>query len=53
MRELTEEEKLQAIMSEDFQRFFDRATRVVERALYEKVNILTDYAGTDDDDQEG
>lgn len=33
------------ILSEDFQRFFDRAGRIVERALAECVDISTDYTG--------
>ena len=53
VRELTEEEKQQAMMSEDFSRFFDKATRVVERALFEKVDIFRDYSGLDDLDLEG
>lgn len=48
VRELSEEEKQMIILSEDFQRFLDRTSRVVERALGEAVNICTDYAGTMD-----
>lgn len=33
------------ILSEDFQRFIDRAGKIVERALGESVDIYTDYAG--------
>ncbi|XP_069120987.1 cytoplasmic dynein 1 intermediate chain 2-like isoform X19 [Argopecten irradians] len=55
--ELSEEEKKQAIMSEDFQLFFDHTTRLVERALCESVDIFTDYSGGDgegkDDDLAG
>jgi len=43
-------------MSEDFQRFFDRSTRVVERALCEMAdaNLFVDYTGGyGDDDNEG
>lgn len=46
MRELSEEEKQMVILSEDFQRFIDRAGRLVERALCESVDIYTDYAGS-------
>lgn len=33
------------ILSEDFQRFIDRAGRIVERALCESVDVCTDYTG--------
>ncbi|XP_076753902.1 cytoplasmic dynein 1 intermediate chain short wing isoform X34 [Xylocopa sonorina] len=48
VRELSEEEKQMIILSEDFQRFLDRTSRIVERALGESVNIYTDYTGTMD-----
>ncbi|XP_076290166.1 cytoplasmic dynein 1 intermediate chain short wing isoform X31 [Lasioglossum baleicum] len=48
VRELSEEEKQMIILSEDFQRFFDRTSRIVERALGESVDIYTDYAGNMD-----
>ncbi|XP_021377047.1 cytoplasmic dynein 1 intermediate chain 2-like isoform X7 [Mizuhopecten yessoensis] len=55
--ELSEEEKKQAIMSEDFQTFFDHTSRLIERALCESVDIFTDYTGGDgegkDDDLAG
>ena len=44
------------IVSEDFQRFFDRSTRLVERALCEmsEANLFVDYTGAyADDDSEG
>ena len=44
------------ILSEDFQRFFDRSTRLVERALCEMsdANLFVDYTGGyGDDDSEG
>ncbi|XP_076244249.1 cytoplasmic dynein 1 intermediate chain short wing isoform X15 [Calliopsis andreniformis] len=50
VRELSEEEKQMIILSEDFQRFLDRTSRIVERALGESVNIYTDYTGTIDDE---
>ena len=44
------------ILSEDFQRFFDRSTRLVERALCEMsdANLFVDYTGGygDDDSEE-
>lgn len=45
VRELSEEEKQMIIFSEDFQRFVDRAGRIVERALAEGVDIYADYTG--------
>lgn len=48
VRELTEEEKQMIIISEEFKRFIDRSTRIVERALGETVDIYTDYTGTMD-----
>lgn len=48
VRELSEEEKQMIILSEDFQRFLDRASRILERALGETVNIYTDYIGSMD-----
>ncbi|XP_012271327.1 cytoplasmic dynein 1 intermediate chain isoform X2 [Orussus abietinus] len=48
VRELSEEEKQMIILSEDFQRFLYRTSRIVERALGESVDIYTDYTGTTD-----
>ncbi|XP_051154823.1 cytoplasmic dynein 1 intermediate chain isoform X13 [Leptopilina boulardi] len=50
VRELSKEEKQMIILSEDFQRFLDRTSRIVERALGESVDIYTDYTGTMDGD---
>ncbi|XP_011499476.1 PREDICTED: cytoplasmic dynein 1 intermediate chain-like isoform X4 [Ceratosolen solmsi marchali] len=50
VRELSEEEKQMIILSEDFKRFVDRSSRIVERALGEAVDIYTDYTGTMDGD---
>jgi len=45
--ELSDEEKLQIMMKESFRVFFDRATRITERAIYssEPTEIFNDYAG--------
>jgi dynein intermediate chain len=51
VRELSEEEKQMIILTEDFQRFLDRAGRVMERALSESVDIYTDYTGVGDGDE--
>ncbi|XP_058804113.1 cytoplasmic dynein 1 intermediate chain isoform X5 [Phymastichus coffea] len=50
VRELSEEEKQMIILSEEFKRFMDKTSRVVERALSENVDIYTDYTGTMDGD---
>jgi len=52
VREMSEEEKRKILMSEEFNCFFSRASRVVERALFETVDIFTDYSGLDADDQD-
>lgn len=43
--ELSEEEKQQIMLSEDFQTFFMKASRLIERALCEEVDIFVDYTG--------
>ena len=42
---LSEEEKKHIIMSVEFQNFFDRTSRVVERVLTEESDIFVDYSG--------
>lgn len=49
VRELSEEEKKQIMLREDFHQFFDRASRIIERALCEDADILVDYTGTGDE----
>jgi len=44
-KELSEEEKNVVMMSQPFQKFFDRATKIVERALAEDLNLFVDYTG--------
>lgn len=39
------------ILSEDFQRFMDKTSRIVERALAESVDIYADYTGTLDGEE--
>jgi len=53
VRELSEEEKQMIILSEDFQRFIDRAGRIVERALSETADIYVDYTGVEDGEEGG
>jgi dynein intermediate chain len=50
--DLTDDEKDALMKTEEFQRFFDRTTRIIERALDEGPDIFTDYSGIDADDQE-
>ncbi|XP_033959585.1 cytoplasmic dynein 1 intermediate chain 2-like isoform X3 [Pseudochaenichthys georgianus] len=52
-KELTEEEKLQVLHCEDFLAFFERGSRIVERALAEHVDVCFDYSGRDLEDKEG
>ncbi len=47
-KELSEEEKQVIMMSEEFHRFFNRSTRLVERALWEEPNLFVDYTGVYD-----
>ncbi|KAI0146628.1 WD40-repeat-containing domain protein [Pestalotiopsis sp. NC0098] len=54
-RNLTEEELHAITASEDFMNFVDDATKIVERALDEEYDILTDYtlqAQNDDEEEE-
>uniref|UniRef100_A0A8K9WZ29 Dynein cytoplasmic 1 intermediate chain 2 n=1 Tax=Oncorhynchus mykiss TaxID=8022 RepID=A0A8K9WZ29_ONCMY len=51
--DLTEEEKMQLLHSEEFMAFFDRGSRIVERALSERVDVCFDYSGRDLEDKEG
>ncbi|MBN3300253.1 DC1I2 protein, partial [Amia calva] len=51
--ELTEEEKLQILHSEEFLSFFDHSTRIVERALSEHVDVFFDYSGRALEEKEG
>nr|CAG4644687.1 EOG090X03UT [Leptodora kindtii] len=49
-RELSEEQKQMIVLSEEFQRFFDQSTRIVERALSEHVDLFVDYTGVSNTD---
>ncbi|KAG7156489.1 Cytoplasmic dynein 1 intermediate chain 2-like 1 [Homarus americanus] len=44
MPTLSDEEKQMLMMTEEFHSFFDRSTRVMERALAEDTNIFVDYS---------
>uniref|UniRef100_A0A2R5LH49 Putative cytoplasmic dynein intermediate chain n=1 Tax=Ornithodoros turicata TaxID=34597 RepID=A0A2R5LH49_9ACAR len=56
-KELSEEERQQILLSEDFHMFLDRSARVIERALCESTDICVDYTGgmedQDSDDKSG
>ncbi|XP_032800218.1 cytoplasmic dynein 1 intermediate chain 1-like isoform X4 [Petromyzon marinus] len=51
--ELTEEEKEQVLHSDDFLNFFDRTSRIMERALAEHQDIFFDYSGRDNEEIDG
>lgn len=50
---LLPEKAAEILSSPDFQTFFDRSTRLVERALGQKYDVTIDYAATDGDEDEG
>jgi dynein intermediate chain len=45
VRDLSEEEKQMILMTENFQDFFDKSSRIIERALSEQVDLFVDYTG--------
>jgi len=47
---LSEEERRSILQSDAFLEFFDKSTKIVERALNEPFDILIDYAAAQDDD---
>nr|XP_045611972.1 cytoplasmic dynein 1 intermediate chain 2-like isoform X18 [Procambarus clarkii] len=51
-RELSDEEKQMLMMTEEFHSFFDRTTRVMERALAEDANLFVDYSHDYEEDGE-
>lgn len=53
IRELSEEERRKIEMSEDFLNFFGRASAILERAMFEEIDIFTDYSGADSEEQRG
>lgn len=44
---MTDEERKQIMNTEEFQSFFMRTSRIVERALAEDLDIFTDYSAGD------
>lgn len=53
-REMSEEEKHKVMLSDNFVRFFDRSSRIIERALAEEDNsgIFLDYSGIEGEEKE-
>ncbi|ESO94261.1 hypothetical protein LOTGIDRAFT_215757 [Lottia gigantea] len=51
-RELSEEEKQLIINDPEFNVFFTKTTRIVERALAENYDILVDYSGGDGENKD-
>ncbi|KAI8923149.1 WD40-repeat-containing domain protein [Entophlyctis helioformis] len=49
--ELSEQERSTLLASETFIDFFDRSTKVIERALTEDYDILVDYTATVEEDE--
>ncbi|XP_067687237.1 cytoplasmic dynein 1 intermediate chain 2-like isoform X16 [Haliotis asinina] len=47
VREMSEEEKKAVMLSDDFQTFFFKSARVIERAMAEDTDIFMDYSGGD------
>ena len=47
----SEDEKAQILQSESFLAFFEKTTKIVERALHEPFDILVDYAAAVDQDR--
>ncbi|KAF2363725.1 WD40 repeat [Trinorchestia longiramus] len=52
-RDLSDAEKQVIMMTSEFHQFFDRATRLVERALAEDVDIFLDYSHDQDEETGG
>jgi dynein intermediate chain len=46
--ELTEEQVSSIVASEEFSSFFDRTSKLIEKALHEKSDFIRDYTLTDE-----
>lgn len=53
VRELSEEEKMMIVLSEEFQQFVYHSAPIVERALDEDKDIYKDYTGGTDREDKG
>lgn len=51
LADLSEEEKLRLMRSEQFQNFIDRSSRIIERALFEDADIFVDYTGVKEESE--
>ena len=49
---MSDEEKQTVMMTEEFHGFFDRTSRIIERALAEDTNIFVDYSQDYEEDGE-
>ena len=49
---MSDEEKQTVMMTEEFHGFFDRTSRIIERALAEDTNIFVDYSHDYEEDGE-
>lgn len=49
---MTEEEKQRVVSSDDYVRFMERASLVMERALADTTDILFDLSGRQEEDNE-
>jgi hypothetical protein len=50
LAELTADQLKEIVDSSDFQAFFDKTSRLVERALHQPYDPLVDYGAVDDSD---
>jgi len=50
--ELSDDQKDQILNSQEFGKFFDKATRLMERALCEDIDIFMDYSGAESEEQD-
>ncbi|GFS82639.1 cytoplasmic dynein 1 intermediate chain [Trichonephila clavipes] len=49
--DLSDEEKLVLMRSDNFRHFIDRSSRIIERALYQDVDIFIDYTGVQEESE--
>lgn len=49
VQDLSEVEKQDILLSEDFHKFFNKTSRIIERALEEEIDFLVDYTGAGED----
>ena len=49
--EMSEEQRQHILSSQDFAYFFDKTTRLVEKAICENMDICFDYGGTGEDNE--